>query len=136
MQSVPPAEWPEDVPASLSKAHLKPILMRLLDPASVIREFDGTALSARPNSKQVNHFLFDCQGAHRDETNAMCEIANRVIAAAKQDEDIRSRWDFLAACGLVLRLGVYQDPGMDSLSLQIVRNPEAEARLRASLTES
>jgi hypothetical protein len=107
----------------------------LLDPASVIRGFDGVARSAWPNSTQVIHYLVDCQGANRDDTNAMCEIANRVIAAVHQDEDIRSRWDFLTACGLVVRLGVYQDPGIDCLSLHIVRDPEAEAKLRASLTK-
>lgn len=110
--------------------------MGLLDPASVVTEFDGIALSAWPNSTQVNHYLVDCRGANRDETEAMCEIANRVIAAVKQDEDIRPHWDFLIACGLVVRLGVYQDPGIDNLRLQIVRNPEAEAKLRANLTNN
>jgi hypothetical protein len=134
-QSVPPAHWPENVPVRLSKAHLKPILVRLLDPASVVREFDGIALSAWPNSTQVNHYLVDCRGANRNEANALYEIANRVIAAVEQDEDIRSRWDFLTACGLIIRLGVYQDPGIDNLLLQIVRNPEAEGKLRASLAD-
>jgi hypothetical protein len=108
----------------------------LLDPASVIGDFDGIARSAWPNSGQVNHYLVDCQGANRDDTNAMCEIASRVIAAVHQDEDIRCRWDFLTSCGLIVRLGVYQDPGIDCLSLQIVRDPEAEAKLRAGLAES
>lgn len=83
----------------------------------------------------MNHYLVDCQGATRDDTDAMCVIANRVIEAVHQDEDIRSRWDFLTACGLMVRLGVYQDPGIDCLSLKIVRNPEAEAKLRASLAD-
>jgi hypothetical protein len=107
----------------------------LLDPASVIGDFDGIAHSAWPNSTQVTHYLVNCQGANRDDTNAMCEIANRVIAAVHQDEDIRSRWGFLTACGLIVWLGVYQDPGIDCLSLQIVRDPAAEAKLRAGLTK-
>lgn len=135
MQSALPAQWPEDVPVRLSKAQLKPRLMALLDPASVGGYFDSIARSAWPNSTQVTHYLVDCEGANRDDTNAMCEIANRVIAAIHQDEDIRSRWDFLTACGLVVGLGVYQDPGIDCLSLQIVRDPEAEAKLRAGLTK-
>ena len=136
MQSAPLAQWPEDAPVRLSKAQLKPRLVALLDPASVVGDFDGIARSAWPNSTQVIHYLVDCQGANRDDTNAMCEIANSVIAAVHQDEDIQSRWDFLTACGLIVRLGVYQDPGIDCLSLQIVRNPEGEAKLRASLIKS
>lgn len=135
-QSASPEQWPEDIPVLLSKAHLKPRLVALLDPASVVGDFDGIARSARPDSTQVIHYLVDCQGANRDDTNAMCEIADRVIATVHQDEDIQSRWDFLTACGLVVRLGVYQDPGIDCLSLQIVRNPEGEAKLRASLAKS
>ena len=108
----------------------------MLNPASVVGDFDGIARSAWPDSTQVNHYLVDCRGANPDETKAVYEVANRVITAVQQDEDIRSRWDFLTACGLIVRLGVYQDPGIDNLLLQIVRNPEAEAKLRASLTDS
>lgn len=129
----PPVQWPKDVPDCLSKTQLKPILVRLLEPSSVVREFNGIALSAWPNAKQVIHYLVDCRRADNDETTVMCNIAREVIAAAKLDKDIRSRWEFLAASGLNVSMGVYQDPGLDCLCLQIGRNPEAEARLRAGL---
>ena len=133
MQSAKPTRWPNDVPVRLSETLLKPILLHLLDPANVVNEIEAKARSHWPNTMQVNHYLFDCRGASREETSTMCEIVRQVIAAAKQETDIRSRWDFLAACGFALHMGVYEDPGMSCLSLQIVRNPEAEARIRASL---
>lgn len=132
-QSETPAQVPQVVPVRLSKAYLNPILARLLEPASVVKEFDGIALSAWPDSTQVDHYLVNCRGTNLDETSAMCKVAERIIAEVKQDVEIRSRWDFLTGCGLIVYLGVYQDPGMDCLSLHITRNPDGEANLRASL---
>jgi hypothetical protein len=132
--SIARAHWPKDVPERLSKAVLKPILLSLLDPTNILKEIDFIPHSAWPNSTQLNHYLFDCRRANPEEEEALRASARQVIEAAKQDEEIRLRWNFLTDCGLVLRFGIYDDPGISSLWLQIVRSPESEAKLRATTT--
>jgi hypothetical protein len=133
MDTMHPEQWPEDVPMPLSKAVLKPLLLSLLDPPTVLRGFDNLTRSAWPSSAQLNHYLVDCRGRNPEEEANLREGAKRVIAAANQDEEIRVRWDFLTRLGFVIRFGVYDDPGMSDLWLQIVRTPDAEARLRTSV---